>query len=152
MSYIAIFAGLNRQKEYEKRIKNNLTRRFLALQDSKSSMDSRLVMENLARLIMYAEKHFTPIGFFDFIGGLDNVYFLSRLEAYRKGEESTAPVIQFDSYGHQPDSRYICSLNQIFTYFSCGNSEAREMYFGYKATAYASARTVCQICGTSSSI
>ena len=103
----------NRQKEYEKRIKNNLTRRFLALQDSKSSMDSRLVMESLARLIMYAEKHFTPIGFFDFIGGLDNVYFLSRLEAYRKGEESTAPVIQFDSYGHQPDSRYICPLNQI---------------------------------------
>lgn len=113
----------SRQKEYEKRIRQNMIRKYMELKAAKKEKDSRAVMEALARLIMYAETHLSPLGFFELIGGMDNVYFLSRIEAYRKGEESTAPVVQFDSYGHQPDSRYICPLNQISGKYDYSRSE-----------------------------
>ena len=102
-----------RQQEFEKRLHQNLWRRFRQLKSVQESDSTEAIAKAVARLLLYAESYLLPGGLLELVGGLENVYFTARTDAYRKGDESLEPSLRFDSFGRRPGASYICPLQAV---------------------------------------
>ena len=80
-------------------------------------------MKRMTDFILFSEKYLRADGFHQLIGGKDRFFMMSKVDAYRKGDEITDASVFFDSYGRLPGIYNYCPVAALSNAYGYQQSE-----------------------------
>ena len=70
-------------------------------------------MKALSAFVFRVEKYLSQKVLLELVGGTENLFMLSIVEGYRKGEESTEPRIFLNTFGRNPGTFNTCPVQAL---------------------------------------
>lgn len=99
--------------------------RFKSLKENLSMASYKDYMRSMTKFVLHSEKFLDPVGFHKIVGGSENLFLISSLSGYRKGDENSSKngVLTFDSFGRAPGPMNLCPVQAMASLLNYNQSE-----------------------------
>lgn len=122
-----------RQKRYselvdtchEKSIIKSFLYKFKSMKETLAYEEYKAYMKSMTDFVLFSERYLSPTGFHKLVGGEDNVFLLSNVSGYRKGDENNSRdgILTFDSFGRAPGAFNMCPVQAMASQLNLQQSE-----------------------------